>query len=214
MPITAPRVARIVNVEAGMINQRDFMEIVTQHRGDAIVVPTMTAIGAWNQVSDRPELDIPLTGGMGKASSLALGIALARPDIKVIVFDGDGSLLMNLGSLVTVAGKAPRNFYHFVLENGVYAVTGGQPIPGMGKVSFAGLAGAAGYANTYEYDELEEFAASVGKILEEPGPNFVALKTIPEMQQGPDTVPNGRTTPQAIPHLMRAIGTSKNEEPS
>lgn len=186
-----------------MINQRDFMEIVSQHRQDAIVVPTMTAIGAWRQVSDRPELDIPLTGGMGKASSLALGIALARPDIKVIVFDGDGSLLMNLGSLVTVAGKSPPNFYHFVLENGVYAVTGGQPIPGNGKISFAGLASSAGYANAYEYDELEEFAVNAGKILEEPGPNFVCLKTIPELQQAPE----GRTTPQAIPDLMRAIGT-------
>jgi sulfopyruvate decarboxylase subunit beta len=187
-----------------MIDQRDFMEIITRVRGEAIVVSTMTAIGAWQKASNRPERDMPLTGGMGKASSLALGIALARPDIKVIVLDGDGSLLMNLGSLVTVAGKAPSNFYHFVLENGVYAITGGQPIPGAHKISFSGLANAAGYANSYEFDDLEEFASNIGEILAEPGPNFICLKTVPELQQGPD----GQTTVQAIPAVMRAIGTA------
>ena len=65
---------------------------------------------------------------MGKGSSIALGLALARPDIPIILFDGDGSLEMNLGSLVTVANKAPKNLYHFVIQNGVYAMTGGQPI--------------------------------------------------------------------------------------
>ena len=58
---------------------------------------------------------------------MALGIALAKPDTKVILFDGDGSLLMNLGSLVTIGNKAPKNLVHFVMDNGVYATTGGQP---------------------------------------------------------------------------------------
>ena len=69
---------------------------------------------------------------MGKASSIGLGIALARPDKKVLVIDGDGSLLMNLGSLVTVANMSPKNLVHFVYQNGTYGVSGGQPIPGSG----------------------------------------------------------------------------------
>ena len=67
---------------------------------------------------------------MGGASSLGLGLALARPDRRVIVFDGDGSLLMQLGSLATIAGAAPRNLVHFLFKNGVYHTSGAQGIPG------------------------------------------------------------------------------------
>ena len=66
---------------------------------------------------------------MGLASSHALGLALGRPDKRVIVLDGDGSLLMNLGTLVTAAAAPPKNFYHFVCENGTYEANGGHPIP-------------------------------------------------------------------------------------
>ena len=67
---------------------------------------------------------------MGGASSLGLGMALARPDRRVLVLDGDGSLLMQLGSLATVAGAAPRNLVHFLFKNGVYHTSGAQGIPG------------------------------------------------------------------------------------
>jgi len=77
---------------------------------------------------------------MGLASSHALGLALGRPDKRVIVLDGDGSLLMNLGSLVTIGAAAPPNLYHFVCENGTYEANGGHPIPGRDKVDFAGFA--------------------------------------------------------------------------
>ena len=77
---------------------------------------------------------------MGSASSIALGIALAQPSRKVIVMDGDGSLLMQLGSLVTIAGAAPENLYHFVFENGVYATSGGQPLPAEGRLDFEMMA--------------------------------------------------------------------------
>ena len=132
-----------------MINQVDLMAVVEKHRDNGVVVPTMTGSRGWNEVSNNKDRDIPIGGAMGKASSFALGLALAQPDLKVFVFDGDGSLLMNLGTLVTIAEKAPRNLYHCVLENGVYAVTGGQPIPGVNKLSFAGMAKEAGYAAAF-----------------------------------------------------------------
>jgi thiamine pyrophosphate-dependent acetolactate synthase large subunit-like protein len=103
--------------------QEAIAALVAQH-ADAITVVTEQAIGAWRAAVTEPPNEIPdhldIVGCMGSASTIALGIALAQPQRKVIVVDGDGSLLMQLGSLVTIAGAAPANFFHFVFENGVY----------------------------------------------------------------------------------------------
>ena len=79
----------------------------------------------------------------------------------MIVLDGDGSLLMNLGALVTLANKAPRNLVHFLFDNGVYAVTGGQPVPGAGHVDWKKTASAAGYAASYSFDNLEDLTTGI-----------------------------------------------------
>ena len=147
-------------------------------------------------VSIGNPLDLPIAGPMGKASSLALGVCLARPDKRVIVLDGDGSLLMNLGSLVTVAGKAPRNLYHFVFDNGVYAITGGQPTPNAGRFSFAELARAAGYAATYEFDDLEELATGIDEIMGSDGPVLLSIRTdFPDTGTPPDKIDPARPRP-------------------
>jgi len=166
-----------------MIDQIDMMSVVQQYRGDAVVIPVERASVAWPQVSTYPQRDIS-PSVMGKASSFALGLCLAQPDTKVIVFDGDGSLEMNLGTCVTIANKPPQNLYHFVLENGMYATTGGQPIPGQDQISFTGMARAAGYASAYDFDNLEEFATQVEGILNEPGPVLVCVKTTPNPRVG------------------------------
>ena len=116
-----------------MINNTDAVRLIDSNREDAVVVPTMNAGNVrfgLPAVTTNQNLDLPISGAMGKASNVGLGIALAQPGRKVMVLDGDGSLLMNLGALVTTSTKAPKNFYHFLFNNGVYAVTGGQPIPG------------------------------------------------------------------------------------
>ena len=115
----------------------------------------------------------------------AWGLALAHPERKIIVLDGDGSLLMNLGTLVTIANKRPENLYHFVFENGVYAVTGGQPTPGSDSVSFQNMAKDSGYVAAYEIEDTEELATSVGSILEEKGPVLICLKVQPEIENTP-----------------------------
>lgn len=194
-----------------MINQLDLMEVVEKYRGNAVVVPTMTGNRGWNQVSKDKDRDVPLGGAMGKASSFGLGVALAQPSINVIVFDGDGSLLMNLGTLVTIAEKAPKNLYHFVLENGVYAVTGGQPIPGNSKVSFAGLAREAGYTNAYEFDDLEKFASSAPEIFKSAGPVLICIKTVPEIQNEPMGLrprTGTKNTKLAIRDLQKSLGVT------
>src|SRR6266849_10721740 len=110
-----------------MLRQDAIAALVAESAG-AITITTEQAIGAWRTAVPEPANAIPdhldIVGCMGSASTIALGIALARPDRKVIVVDGDGSLLMQLGSLVTIAGAAPANFYHFVIENGVYETSG------------------------------------------------------------------------------------------
>ena len=124
-----------------MIDQLQLMQVLAELRDDAVVMPVFRANPAWNQVSKNPKLDVPIGTSdfpavMGIGSSFALGFCLARPETKVMLLDGDGSLLMNLGSLVTVGNKAPKNLYHFVMDNGVYATTGGQPGIGTGEVSW------------------------------------------------------------------------------
>ena len=163
-----------------MIKYEESLPLINDLRGDAVVVSTMTQGGAWSRMSRRPDLDLGVSNGMSKASSLGLGVALGRPDRQVIVLDGDGSLLMNLGSLVTVAGMAPENFYHFVFDNGIYAVTGGQPVPNMNRTDFRGLALASGYAAAYEFGDVETLATELPRIMAEPGPVLVSLKTTPE----------------------------------
>src|SRR4029077_2419048 len=134
----------------------------------------------------RSPLNYTAHGAMGLGSSHGLGLALGRPDRRVIVLDGDGSLLMNLGTLVTSASVAPKNFFHFVCENGTYEANGAHPIPGRGKVSFAGLARSAGYHSVHEFADLKIFEQQVGAILAEQGPVFITLKVEPAGPQERD----------------------------
>ena len=167
------------------ISNVDAVRIVDEQRHDGIICSTMSANNVHHglpSVSKNESLDFPMGGAMGKGSSLALGLALAQPDRKILLLDGDGSLLMNLGSLVTVSNKAPENLYHFVFENGVYAITGGQPVPGSGKTSFAGMAKEAGYAAVYEFEDTEEFATGLHDVLHQKGPVLITLKITPVIE--------------------------------
>jgi len=161
-----------------MIQQIDVMAVLQKYRGNAVVIAAERAGVEWPLISTYQQRDAP-PEIMGKGSSFALGVCLAQPDVKVIVLDGDGSLEMNLGTLVTIGGQQPRNLYHFVLENGMYATTGGQPIPGQDKVSFTELARSAGYAAAYDFDDLGDFTNRAEEILHQPGPVLVCVKTAP-----------------------------------
>ncbi len=146
--------------------------------GDEIVVAVYQTLFDWMAINPR-DLNYVATGAMGQASSHGLGLALANPQRQVIVFDGDGSLLMNLGSLVSIANAAPENFHHLVFENGTYEVNGAHPIPGQGRVDFAGMAEAAGYRTVETFTDLNEFTLSAKQFLQSPGPAFAVLKIEP-----------------------------------
>ena len=167
-----------------MMESLEAVKVISQHRGDALIVATMTPGTELPVVSTRPELDLSWHwAAMGKASSVALGIALARPDRKVLVLDGDGALLMNLGSLVTIAHMAPPNFTHFLFDNRVYRCTGGQPLPQAGKLSFAALARDAGYLHVYDFADVETLEKNLDTVINQAGPNFVCLRVSPALEK-------------------------------
>jgi sulfopyruvate decarboxylase subunit beta len=145
-------------------------------RGDAICVPTMTTAPAWRDIAPD-DLSVTCVGFMGGASALGLGLALACPDRKVLVLDGDGSLLMQLGSLATIAGARPRNLVHFVFKNGVYHTSGSQEIPGGLTVDFVTMAKGAGYRGAWTIGELEDFQRRLPSLLAAEGPVLVELVT-------------------------------------
>ncbi len=155
---------------------KEAIKIIGEARTDQVVVTTMSTVREWPTVSQREDLDLPLIGCMGKASSLGLGVALGAPERRVLVLDGEGSLLMNLGALVTIGAQAPPNLVHFVFDNSAYDTSGGQPTPGAGAVDFAGLAVKAGYRAGYTFDDAAEFRENLPGILEQDGPVLVALK--------------------------------------
>ena len=187
-----------------MIEGSRAMELIGRHRTDEVVVTTMSSARGWPGVSKRPELDLPLLGSMGKASSLGLGIALARPDRQVIVLDGDGSLLMNLGTLVTVAGMAPSNLIHVVLEGRSYDTSGGQPTPGEGRADLAGLARAAGYRSAVTIDDEAALADALPRLMQAEGPAFVCLRVNTMWATG--EMPRGGTK-TAWPVVQRALAS-------
>ena len=168
-----------------MFRTADMLEIFQQYRGDAIVIPGRGG-RHWVHLSTCPQRDVPLGDpAMGGHASFALGLALAQPDKKVILFDSEGELLMNLGALPTIAEQAPPNFYHFLLDNECYATTGGQPVPNATNVAYDVIARGAGYQRAFAFETLEDFANNIKAILDQPGPVFVAMKVVPEVENSP-----------------------------
>src|SRR5437868_7356412 len=148
-------------------------------RDTDVVVTTMAPAREWMALGPAHPLDLVLVpSSMGQATSFALGIALAQPHRRVIVCNGDGSMLMNLGSLVTIAAAAPPNLVLLLFDNGVYEVTGAQPTPGAGRVDFAAVARASGFTSVHRFDELTHFTAALPNVLGTAGPTFVALDTL------------------------------------
>lgn len=165
-----------------MMNTTDVLEAFKPYRGDAIVVPGRGG-RHWVKMTDNEIIDAPMGDpAMGGHAGFALGLALARPERKVILFDSEGDILMSLGMMVTIAEQAPSNFYHFLLDNECYATTGGQPVPNAKNVAYDVIAKGAGYPRAHAYAELDDLTGDLPGILEKPGPVFVALKVYPEVQ--------------------------------
>jgi thiamine pyrophosphate-dependent acetolactate synthase large subunit-like protein len=182
------------------MTHREALEVLAAHRGERIVITTHGSIDVWSSLSDTP-LDfcyVPISMGQGPA--LGLGLALAQPRHGVVVVTGEGSLLMNLGCLVTIA-RHPADLYLIIIDNGVYEVTGGQVVPGSGRTDFAGLARAAGIGRVYSCQAVGDWRGIAADALRGAGPVVVWLK----VEARPGTRPPTTARPM-VEQLSRLRG--------
>jgi sulfopyruvate decarboxylase subunit beta len=185
--------------------------VVRDGRGDDdIVITSMGNAREWMAMGPlHPRDFVYVPSAMGHATSLGLGLALAQPNRRVIVLMGDGSLLMNLGSLVTIASLAPTNLVVVLYDNGVYEITGAQPTPGTpaarargDAVDFAAIARASGWTSVTRYAKLGEWQSGFASALNATGPTLAVLDVAPESKPGPRSP--GPTRDRA-PAFMAAI---------
>lgn len=129
-------------------------------------------------IDDRPE-NFYMIGSMGLASSIGFGLALSRPDKKVVVIDGDGSLLMNMGSLVTVFAHNPSNLTWIVIDNGAYGSTGNQDTYAQ-VIDLCEIAKSVGFKNSFRFEEI-----SLNDIINSENASFILYETEPGNSKAP-----------------------------
>jgi thiamine pyrophosphate-dependent acetolactate synthase large subunit-like protein len=185
------------------MTHQEALGVLARHRGDRIVVTTMTSVGVWPGFSDTPLDFAYIPSAMGQAPGLALGLALAHPERGVIVVNGEGCALMNLGSLVTLANH-PANVYLLIMDNQLYEVTGGQPTAGTGHTDFALLARGAGISRVYTFDDVASWDVSAREALTGAGPVVVWLKLTG--RKGQKTPKPPRPMAEQIARLQKVLG--------
>ena len=159
-----------------MLTKDEFIAPLVDHRKNEVVITSMGLVRPWAKHSDHV-LDFACgDSAMGHAADFALGIALAQPMRKVICINGDGSMLMNLGTLVTIVQSRAKNLLLFVMQNESYEITGNQPVPGLGGVDYVLLARGAGVRRAYLFDDPKEYSAALPSLLDGDGPIMVAVK--------------------------------------
>ncbi len=174
-----------------MMTMAQLLAPLHEHRTNEVVITTMSAARAWGRLSNHP-LDLAsIDSAMGHGADLALGIALARPERKVVCLNGDGSMLMTLGTLATVVGSVAANYILVVCDNGVFETTGHQPVAGAGWLDHAAIAEAAGFRNVHRFEDARAYAHALPEILRAAGPTLVhaVLKPgeeSPIVRGGPD----------------------------
>lgn len=174
----------------------DVLRLVTELAEDAAIVATTGYTSReLFAVDDRPG-NFYMQGSMGHAISIGLGAALARPNRKVIVLDGDGAALMHMGSMSVVGHQAPVNLLHVILDNGAHESTGGQPTTSS-TTSFADVAGALGYRSHKECDTMEGLRQALSQALASPGPHLCSVRTAPRTGPVPPRATNA-LTPEGI----------------
>ncbi len=137
------------------------------------------------KLADRPT-HFYMIGSMGVAPAIGLGVALSKPGKKVVVFDGDGNVLMGMGTLATVGALKPKNFIHVVFDNEVYGSTGNQPTLSR-TVRLEQVAKAAGYVNVERVLEREDLVYEFKDMLAKDGPSFLLVK-VNEFAESADRV--------------------------
>lgn len=161
-----------------MIAFADAVESIAMLLEDELVVTANGQAARYlYSARDRPE-NFYMLGSMGLAAPIALGLALACPQRRVVVFDGDGNLLMGLGHLAMIGERQPSNLVHLVFDNGTYASTGGQRAIS-DRVDLGAVAVAAGYRQAVRVAELAQLHAAAVTALQAQGPSLLSIVTTP-----------------------------------
>jgi thiamine pyrophosphate-dependent acetolactate synthase large subunit-like protein len=191
-----------LTVVAERPSTRDAVAAVLPEIADHVLVCANGFLSRWACALGDRDAAFYMIGSMGLASSIGLGIAVARPDVPVAVLDGDGNVLMNLGSLAMVAALAPSRFRHVVLDNGVYASTGNQPTIAA-RVKLEEIARAAGYRAVARVASAAAAARTLHRQLAEPGPTLLLIETLPESGAPAPRIPHA--PPEMAARVSAAI---------
>jgi sulfopyruvate decarboxylase subunit beta len=159
---------------------RDAIGCLARQRGEAVAVCALgMAANEW-WAATKSEDSFYMHGAMGFAASFALGLALSLPQVPVWLINGDGSLCMNLGCLLTEASQGAKNLKHFVVANGVYQTVGALPMVNEGRTDYVTIARAAGISRARSIETLAELEQVLPAVAAEDGPSFTVLRVEPE----------------------------------
>jgi thiamine pyrophosphate-dependent acetolactate synthase large subunit-like protein len=174
------------------------------HRDEAVVAGIgNTNFDLW--AAGRRAQNFYMLGSMGLAVPIALGVALAQPQRRVFALEGDGSLLMQLGSLTTTAMLAPKNLTLIIMDNGIYQITGSQPTPAAARADFVAMARGAGLVNAAWAADEADFEHLVDEALAKEGPTFIAAR----IDSAPAVATTERDPVQIRERFMRGLGVRK-----
>lgn len=176
------------------LHRRDVVNELLADRPDNLLAVSSLGSPTWDLTASGDNArNFCFIGAMGQAAPFALGLAIAQPGQRVVLFAGDGEMLMSLGALATIANKAPGNLTIVVLDNEAYVETGNQPTATAGKTHLHQVASGCGFTQSTLITEASEIGGLRQTILEQPGPNFVTVKIAPE------------SLPLAFPHSFDGV---------
>ena len=177
-------IPRLKNKNIGSILREEALEIILSRLPSNAIIVSTTGKTSREVFEIRQKnnsdhgSDFLTVGSMGHCSSIALGIAIARPNLKIICIDGDGSLIMHMGGLSTIGKIKPKNFFHILINNEVHESVGGQST-GSKNIDMQALAKSNGYKNLFFADKAESIKSQFSNLISYHGPSFLEIRVEP-----------------------------------
>ena len=172
-----------------MIDRRPFVQKILKNRKDNLRVVSGIGTSTWDLMSAGDNLgNFGFIGAMGQSMPFALGLATAQPNLRVLLFTGDGDTLMSLGCIPTIANHPVSNLTIIVLDNESYVETGSQPTATAGKTDLEQVAKGSGISNSYTVNHEDDYDKIMNTVYNEDGPSFVVIKC------------QAKATPLIFPH--------------
>ncbi len=162
-----------------MIDRRPFVKKLLSNRKDDLRVVSGLGTSTWDLMSSGDDKrNFGFIGAMGQAVPFALGLSIAKPDLRILLFTGDGDMLMSLGCMATIANHPCKNLTIIILDNEAYVETGSQPTATAGKTDLEMIAKGAGIENSYTIYKKSDDYKVLNTIYEEEGPSIIVAKCL------------------------------------